>query len=112
MQPSGNVSIFDSCNGTAVVVGFGVREASGVDVCSGTAGGVPVSLAAGAFAVAEGMAGVQAGRKNRIDAVQIRILVNMLKLLLEPLGTGIAIGAKTQTVDNQYNDPIRKVKRQ
>ena len=78
VQSFGGVSIFDSCNGTHVAVGFGVDEGAGVDVSSGIGGGVPVSLATGEISVGEGIAGVQAGRKHRIEITQIKTLESML----------------------------------
>jgi hypothetical protein len=81
MQSSGSGSISDSCTGTQVAVGLGVREGSGVDVSSG-AGGVAVEPAASGGSVGEGTAGVQAARKNNMDTIQLKTLVNMLKLLL------------------------------
>jgi hypothetical protein len=82
MQPSGSVSTFESCTGTPVAVGLGVREVSGVDVSSGVGGAVSVALAASGGSVGEGTAGEQAARKDNMDTIQIKTLVSMLKLLL------------------------------
>jgi len=94
VQPSGSVSIFDSCNGTQVAVGFGVLEGAGVDVSSNSGEGVPVSLAGGELSVGDGTAGAQEDRTNRIDTATIKTLVVILKLLLGSICTGMVRGRK------------------
>lgn len=82
MQSSGSGSIFDSCTGTDVAVGFGVCDDSDVDVCSDAGEGVSVSRLAGEFPVGGGIACVQAESKHKIDATQINTLGIILKFLL------------------------------
>jgi hypothetical protein len=82
-----------------------------VDVSSGVGGGVSVALAAASGgSVGDGMAGVQAERKNNMDTIQIKTLVSILNSSFRH--SWISPVAKPETGDTQYNDRIKKVKRQ
>jgi hypothetical protein len=77
IHSSGSGSTFESCTGTQVAVGLGVREGSGVDVCCGVEGAVSVALAASGSSVGDGAAGVQAARKDNMDTIHIKTLVSI-----------------------------------